>query len=49
MSGSRLFHSFIVEGKEEILKKLCFVQIWGVLSGFFVKHLELDKGTNWKR
>ena len=49
ISGSRLFHSFIVEGKKKFLKKLCFVRIWGKLSEFLVKYLELDEGTNWKR
>ena len=49
MSGSRLFHSFIVEGKKEFLKKLCFVRIWEILSEFLVKYLEVDEGTNWKR
>ena len=48
MPGSRLFHSFIVEGKKEFLKKLCFVRIWEILSGFLVKCLEVDKETNWK-
>ena len=49
MPGSRLFHSFIVEGKNEFLKKLCFAQIWEILSEFLVKYLELDTRNNWKR
>ena len=49
ISGSRLFHSFIVEGKKEFLKKLCFVRIWEISSEFLVKYLEVDEGTNWKR
>ena len=49
MSGSTLFHSYIVEGKKEFLKKLCFVRIWEILSEFLVKYLEVDGGTNWKR
>ena len=49
MSGSKLFHSFIVEGKKEFSKKLCFVRIWEILSEFLVKYLEVDEGTNWKR
>ena len=49
ISGSRLFHSFIVEGKKEFLKKLSFVRIWEILSEFLVKYLEVDGGTNWKR
>ena len=48
MSGSRLFHSFIVEGKKEFLKKLRFVQIWEILE-FLVKYLEVDDRNNWKR
>ena len=48
MSGSRLFHPFIVEGKKEFLKKLCFVGIREI-SEFLVKYLEVDEGTNWKR
>ena len=48
-SGSRLFHSFIVEEKKEFLKKLCFIRIWEILSEFLVKYLEVDEGTNWKR
>ena len=46
MSGSRLFHSFIVDGKKEFLKKLCFVRICEILSGFLVKCLEVDEGSN---
>ena len=49
MSGSRLFHSFIVEGKMEFVKKLRFVRIWEILSEFLVKYIEVDEGTNWKR
>ena len=49
MPGSRLFHSFIVEGKKEFLKKLRCVHIWEILSEFLVKYLEADEGTNWKR
>ena len=49
MSGSRLFHSSIVEGKKEFLKKLCLLQMWEILPEFLVKHLEVDEGTNWKR
>ena len=49
MSGSRLFHSFIIAGKKEFLKKLSFVQIWKILLEFLVKYLEVDEGANWKR
>ena len=48
MCGFRLYHSFIVEGKNEFLKKLCFVRIWEILSEFLVKYLEADEGTNLK-
>ena len=48
MSGSRFFHSFIVEGKKEFLKKLCFVRIWEILSEFLVKNIEVDEETNWR-
>ena len=49
MSGSRLFQSFIVKGKKEFLKNLCFVRIWEILSEFLAKYLEADEGTSWKR
>ena len=32
--GSRLCHSFIVEGEKEFLKKLYFVQSWGIFLSF---------------
>ena len=48
MSGSKLFHSFIVEGKKEFLKKLCFVRIWEILSEFLVKIWKLMKGLTGK-
>ena len=32
--GSRLWHSFIVEGEKEFLKKLYFVQSWGIFLSF---------------
>ena len=44
--GSRLFHSFIVDGKKEFLKKSCFVQSWGIFSEFREKHLMFGEGTN---
>ena len=46
MSRSRFFYSFIVEGKKEFLKKLCFAQICKILSEFLVKYLEVNAGTN---
>ena len=39
ISGSRLFHSIIVEGKKEFLKKSCFVRSWGIFSEFREKYL----------
>ena len=44
--GSRLFHSFIVEGKKEFLKKSCFVQSWGIFSEFRTQYLVFGEGTN---
>ena len=44
--GSRLFHSFIVEGKKEFLKKSCFVRSWGIFSEFRAKYLVVGGGTN---
>ena len=32
--GSRLWDSFIVEGEKEFLKKLYFVQSWGIFLSF---------------
>ena len=49
MSWFRLFHSVIVEGKEEFFKKLCFVQTWGIFSEFLVKYPVFDKETYWER
>ena len=36
--GSRLFHSMIVEGKKEFLKKLCLVLKQGMFSTFLVAY-----------
>ena len=47
--GSRLFRSFIVEGKKEFLKKSCFVRSWGKFSEFREKYLVLGEGTSGKR
>ena len=44
--GSRLFHSFIVEGKKEFLKKSCFVQSWRIFSEFREKCLMFGERTN---
>ena len=38
-SGSRLFHSSIVEGEKEFLKKSYFVRAWGIFSKFLAKFL----------
>ena len=46
---SRLFHSFIVEGKRKFLKKSCFVQSWGMFSEFWEKYLVFNEGISWKR
>ena len=42
--GSRLFHSFKVEGKKELLKKSCFVRSWGIFSEFRAKYLVFGPG-----
>ena len=42
--GSRLFYSFIVEGKKEFLKKSCFVRSWGIFSEFRAKYLVFGPG-----
>ena len=44
--GSRLLHSFIVEGKKEFLKKSCFARSWGIFSEFREKYLIFGEGTN---
>ena len=44
--GSRLFHSFIVEGKKEFFKKSCFVQSWRIFSEFREKCLVFGERTN---
>ena len=44
--GSRLFHSFIVEGKKEFLKKSCFVRSWGIFSEFREKYLVFSEGAS---
>ena len=44
--GSRLFHSFIVEGKREFLKTPCFAQSWEIFSEFQEKYLVLGEGTS---
>ena len=43
---SRLFHSFIAEGKKEFLKKSCFVRSWEIFSEFREKYLMFGEGTN---
>ena len=36
--GSKLFHSMIVEGKKEFLKKLCLISEQGRLSTFLLAY-----------
>ena len=36
--GSKLFHSMLVEGKKEFLKKLCLISKQGMLSTFRVAY-----------
>ena len=40
--GSKLFHSMIAEGKKEILKKLCFVLIRGILLSCYIEKFLLQ-------
>ena len=42
--GPRLFHSFIVEGKKEFLRKSCFVRSRGIFSEFREKNLVFNEG-----
>ena len=44
MCRSRLFHSFVVEGEKEFLKKTCFVRSWGIFSEFRAKYLVFGPG-----
>ena len=44
--GSRLFHSFIVEGEKELLKKSCFIRSWAIFSEFPEKYLVFGEGTS---
>ena len=43
---SRLFHSLIVEGEKEFLKKSCFVQSWRIFSEFREKYLMFGEEAN---
>ena len=45
--GSRLFHSFIVEGEKEFLQS--FVQSWVIFSEFRAKYPVFGEGANGKR
>ena len=47
--GSRVFHSFVVEGKSQFLKKPCFVQSWRKFSKFREKYLWFGDKSSWKR
>ena len=43
---SRLFHSFIAEGKKDFFKKLCFIQSWGIFSEFREKYVMFGEATS---
>ena len=43
--GPGLFHSLIVEGKKEFLKKSSFARSWGIFSEFCAKYLVFGEGT----
>ena len=47
--GSKLFHSIIADGKKELLKKLCFVLIRGILISVLVAYDVHLTGMRWKR
>ena len=47
--GSKLFHSMIVEGKKEFLKKLCLILKQGMLSTFLVAYTWVFSGISLKR
>ena len=47
--GSKLFHSMIVEGKKEFLKKLCLILKQGMLSTFLVAYAWVFSGISLKR
>ena len=47
--GSKLFHSMIVEGKKEFLKKLCLILKQGMLSTFVVAYALVFSGISLKR
>ena len=44
--GSRLWHSFIVEGKKEFSEKSCFVLSWGIFFEFREKYLVFREGNS---
>ena len=45
LSGSRIFYSFIIEGKKEFLKMSCFIQSWETVSEFRAKYLVFGERT----
>ena len=47
--GSKFFHSLIVEGKKEFLKKLCLMLKKGILSTFLVAYAWFFSGISLKR
>ena len=46
---SELFHSMIVEGKKEFLKKLCLILKQGMLSTFLVAYAWVFSGISLQR
>ena len=46
---SQLFHSIIVDGEKEFLKRLCFVLIRGILLSVLVAYDVHLTGMRWKR
>ena len=49
ISGSRLSDLFIVERKRGFLRKLCFVQSWGIFLECRARYMVFGEGTNLKR
>ena len=47
--GSKLFHSIIADAKKELLKKLCFALIRGILLSVLVAYDVHLTGMRWKR
>ena len=47
--GSKLFHSMVLEGKEEFLKNLCLVLKQRMLSTFLIAYAWVFSGIGLKR